>query len=222
LEEVQRASQFLHNQLPPHYNPKDARHVENAEIMFYKIWQDKKNTEQEQEEALKQLELLTFKDRANFANFESEEFGAERTGVTHLVHTWYPKGHSVCKQWSSILLSLLILPKDRMVPSKDFLRSGQGAQAVLKYLTDTQRTSAKLAGMFQAAFPEYYEKYKTAFLAGCWAEEDKGPWIGRAIVWKLQVGLHRDALDEGPAACFPCGNYKGGQLCLPDLDAKLE
>ena len=51
---------------------------------------------------------------------------------------------------------------------------------------------------------------------------DKGPWLGRAVVWKLQVGLHQDALDEGPAVCFLCGNYEGGQLCLPDLDAKLE
>jgi len=109
-----------------------------------------------------------------------------------------------------------------MVPSKDFLRSGQGAQAVRKYLTDTKRTSARLAGMFQATFPDYYEKYRKAFLAGCWAEEDKGSWIGRVIVWKLQVGLHRDTLDKGPAACFPCGNYEGGQLCLPDLDAKLK
>jgi len=77
LGEVQRTSQFLHSQLSPHYNPKDGQHVENTEIMFYKIWQDKKSTEQEQEDALKQLELITFKDRVKFANFESEEFGAE-------------------------------------------------------------------------------------------------------------------------------------------------
>ena len=190
--------------------------------MLYKIWQNKENTEKAKEKALTELELITFEDRAEFEDFESQEFGAERTGVTHLVHVWYPKGHSVRKQWSPIPLYLLILPKDRMVPSKDFHRSSKGAQAVKKYFTDTQRTSARLAGMFRAAFPDYYEKYEEAFRAGRWAEEDRGPWIGRAIVWKLQVGLHRDALDEGPAACFPCGSYKGGQLCLPDLDAKLK
>jgi len=68
--------------------------------------------------------------------------------IMHLVDILYPKGHSVCKQWSSIPLSLLILLKDRMVPSKDFHHSGQGAQAVKKYLTDTKRTPARLAGMF--------------------------------------------------------------------------
>jgi len=42
----------------------------------------------------------------------------------------------------------------------------------------------------------YYEKYRKAFEADCWAKEDKGPWIGRVIVWKLQVCLHRDTLDS--------------------------
>jgi len=35
-----------------------------------------------------------------------------------------------------------------------------------------ERTLARLAGMFQAAFPDYYEKYRKAFEAGCWAKED--------------------------------------------------
>jgi len=109
-----------------------------------------------------------------------------------------------------------------MVPSKDFHCLGQGAQAVKKYLTDTERTLARLASMFQAAFPDYYEKYRKAFEAGYWTKEDKGPWIRRAIIWKLQVGLHRDTLVEGPTACFLYRNYEGGQLCLPDLDAKLK
>ena len=90
------------------------------------------------------------------------------------------------------------------------------------YYRATQRLAAQLAGLFKAAFPLYYKKYRKAFAAGVWFKEDTGPWIGRAIVWKLQVGVHRDGLDEGPAACFPCGYYRGGELCLPDLDAKLK
>ena len=109
-----------------------------------------------------------------------------------------------------------------MVPSSDMIRSGQGVLAVPTYYIGTQEVSIKLAGYFQAAFPEYYKKYKQAFAAGVWIKEDTGPWIGRAIVWKLQVGTHRDRLDEGPAACFPCGNYQGGEMCLPDLNAKLK
>ena len=102
------------------------------------------------------------------------------------------------------------------------IRTAGGAQAVRTYFRATQGVSAKLAGMFKAAFPRFYHSYKKAFQAGVFYSEDQGPWIGRVIVWKLPVSLHRDGLDEGPAICFPCGRYKGGQLCLPDLEAKLE
>ena len=108
-----------------------------------------------------------------------------------------------------------------MVPSADFVRSGQGSMAAKIYYKATRYTSAKLAGLFQASFPLYYKKYRKAFEAGVWEEEDTGPWIGRAIIWKLQVRIHRDGLDEGPVACFPCGRYTGAEMCLPDLDAKL-
>lgn len=109
-----------------------------------------------------------------------------------------------------------------MVPSADMVKSCQGAMAIRTYYKATQKVSAQLAAMFMAAYPEYYTKYSKAFEAGVWVKEDKGPWIGRVIVWKLQVSLHRDGLDEGPALCFPCGDYKGGELCLPDLGAKLK
>ena len=109
-----------------------------------------------------------------------------------------------------------------MTPSADLLRSGKGALAVGTYFRTTQKVSAKLAGMFKAAFPKYYRAYSKAFQAGVFRMEDKGPWIGRVIVWKLPVSLHRDGLDEGPAICFPCGSYEGGELRLPDLEAKLK
>jgi hypothetical protein len=75
--------------------------------------------------------------------------------------------------------------------------------------------------MFRVAYPAYYEKYRLAFEAGVWEEADPGPWLGRAIVWKLQVYPHRDGLDAGPAACFPMGSFEGGQLYLPDLRLKF-
>ena len=109
-----------------------------------------------------------------------------------------------------------------MVPSADMFRSCAGAMATRTYFLSTRKVAARLAGYFQAAFPRYYKKYRKAFAAGVWEDADPGPWIGRAIVWKLQVGAHRDGLDEGPAACFPCGRYRGGELCLPDLNAKLQ
>lgn len=76
--------------------------------------------------------------------------------------------------------------------------------------------------MFEVAFPVEYAKYKVAFDAGQWYAENPGPWLARAVVYKLQVDNHRDGLDaDGPAACFGSGRYVGGELYLPDLGAKL-
>lgn len=76
--------------------------------------------------------------------------------------------------------------------------------------------------MFKAAFPRYYAKYKKAFAVGVWYREDKEPFLGRALVEKPQVGLHQDGLDEGPALIFSCGQYKRGNLCLPQLNTLLQ
>jgi len=109
-----------------------------------------------------------------------------------------------------------------MVPPADLIRTAKGAMAVVAYYQATHKVSAQLAAIFWAAFPEHYWKYSDAFAAGQWVEEDNGPWLRRVIFWKLQVSLHRDGLDEDPALCFPCGSYEGGELCPPDLEAKLK
>ncbi|KAG6905514.1 hypothetical protein DXG01_002283 [Tephrocybe rancida] len=79
----------------------------------------------------------------------------------------------------------------------------------------------RLAAMFEVAFPEYYAKYKVAFDAGVWEADDPGPWLGRAVIWKMQVLPHRDGLDQGPAATFPMGYYSGGEMYFTDLGLKL-
>ncbi|KAG1771371.1 hypothetical protein EV702DRAFT_1048994 [Suillus placidus] len=75
--------------------------------------------------------------------------------------------------------------------------------------------------MFCVAFPEFYEKYWKAFEAGKWTVVNPGPFLGRAIVWKLSVLPHQDGLDEGPAVIFPMGRFEGGECYLPDLKLKL-
>lgn len=75
--------------------------------------------------------------------------------------------------------------------------------------------------MFKAVWPGIYEEYQTAFDAGRWFEEDPGPFIGRAIVYKLQIDTHRDTNDGGPTACFPVGSFSGGELIVPQLEAKF-
>ena len=75
--------------------------------------------------------------------------------------------------------------------------------------------------MFEQLMPDYYQRYREAFEAGQWIESDPGPWLGRAIVYKLQVALHKDKQDVGPTASFPVGYFTGGEMLLPQLNAKL-
>ena len=95
------------------------------------------------------------------------------------------------------------------------------AMAVRRYYIGTQNLAGMLQEAFKVAFPDYYQEYMQAFKAGVWWTEDPGPWLGRAIVWKLQVQPHMDASDVGPTAAFNCGSYDDGPMYLPDLKLKL-
>ncbi len=81
----------------------------------------------------------------------------------------------------------------------------KGALQVKHYLTLTRSQALRLATYFNATFPLVYAKYQQAFDAGVWLKVDPGPWIGRAIVYKLQVYVHVDGLDDGPTTTFPTG-----------------
>ena len=89
-----------------------------------------------------------------------------------------------------------------MVPGK-CLASG----AVRHYFKASATVAKMLAIMFEAVFPEEYEKYSKAFRAGVWYTEDPGPWIARAIVYKLHVNLHHDGktLDQPPPSLSGTG-----------------
>lgn len=75
--------------------------------------------------------------------------------------------------------------------------------------------------MFEAAFPEVYQDYRQAFEAGVWLKEDPGPFLGRAIIYKLQGKLHKDKKDVGPSVCFPTGAFSGGEMLVPQFGTKL-
>ncbi|KAG1722153.1 hypothetical protein EDB19DRAFT_1590646, partial [Suillus lakei] len=89
------------------------------------------------------------------------------------------------------------------------------------YFKDTEELALYLAAMFHEAFPNFYMKYEWVFKAGKWAVIDPGPFLSRVIIWKLDVCLHQDGLDEGPAVIFPIGYFSGGECYLPDLKLKL-
>lgn len=110
-----------------------------------------------------------------------------------------------------------------MTPSSDMVRTATSAQTLQWYYDCTKPIDVQLNTMFAASFPDAYEQYKTVSEAGKYLDADASVWLGRAILHKLQVELHRDGLDPPamPAASFPTGKYSGGEMYLPDLGIKL-
>ena len=53
--------------------------------------------------------------------------------------------------------------------------------------------------------------------AGQWIQEDPGPWLGRAVIFKMNVSFHRDVRDDGPVVTFPVGAFKGSEMEIPQL-----
>ncbi|KAF8232938.1 hypothetical protein L208DRAFT_1269430, partial [Tricholoma matsutake] len=133
------------------------------------------------------------------------EVGKERVGVTHLVHTWSMQGHH----------------EGNLTPSKDSLQGCQATMAVKWYYQVTEEVAHLLSAYFKKAFLEYHRQYSKAFSAGIWNLEDPGPWLGHALVYKLQVLPHIDGLDNGPTTCFPVAYFTGRAMHLSDLGLKL-
>jgi hypothetical protein len=100
-------------------------------------------------------------------------------------------------------------------------RGSRAGLGVKYYFKATRKVALLLGTYFSIAFPDHYLKYKEAFEAGFWYSEDPGPWLGRALVYKLQVRAHRDSLDGGPTAIFNVGQYIGGKLYYPSLSLKF-
>lgn len=104
--------------------------------------------------------------------------------------------------------------------------SSQTLACLPAFYTATRRVSRLIGYMLKSVWPKYHEDYEKAFAAGRFIDEDSGPYIGRAIVYKLQVNLHVDKHDAGPTACFPMGtwtkNSGGGELLVPQLGAKFK
>ncbi|KAK2459407.1 hypothetical protein APHAL10511_008572 [Amanita phalloides] len=135
----------------------------------------------------------------------SQEVQEERKFVAHLVHCWPQQAQ----------------PEKGLYPCSLMTKSGKGLGQIRTYYNDTRMVAEILGLMFEACFPDYYKEYKEAFEAGQWVEQDPGPWLGRAIVYKLQSSLHLDAKDFGPTACIPFGFFTGGEMAVPQFEAKL-
>ncbi|KAJ8694407.1 hypothetical protein PTI98_009331 [Pleurotus ostreatus] len=144
-------------------------------------------------------------DRVMEYRMEDGSIREERRGVHHLVQGWVMQGHH-----------------DKLYLSADIHESSSGVAATRAYYTATKEIAGLLGLVVKTLLPEQYEKYQEAFEAGVWfADEDPGPFLGRAVVWKLQLRMHKDKADAGFSISIPFGAYTGGYMIIPQLHAKL-
>ncbi|KDQ49258.1 hypothetical protein JAAARDRAFT_51809 [Jaapia argillacea MUCL 33604] len=188
----QYVTQHYHSVHRPFIAKKDIRHPNHTRGMEYQAHKDQDKLDSRQ----------GIPQGGDALNFETV---SEFTGLVHF-GVWTATGHS----------------NGPAVPTKHTLGdSAKEAMAVRYYYTGTTDLSVQLGAMFRAAFPQEYQQYRKAFEAGNWVPEDPGPWMCRAIIYKLQVEPHADAHDAGPTACFPLGQFSGGELYVPQLGMKL-
>ncbi|KAF9486607.1 hypothetical protein BDN71DRAFT_1358125, partial [Pleurotus eryngii] len=90
------------------------------------------------------------------------------------------------------------------------------------YYIATLLLSLHLGVSFEVYLPVEAAYYQKAFKAGtAFPYDDFGPFLGRALLWKMQLELHADKKDVGPSISFPTGRFSKGHLIIPELGAKL-
>ena len=105
--------------------------------------------------------------------------------------------------------------------SRDLVGSSAFALAWENHLKDSETVHTMLGIALGLSFPDIHADYSKAFQAGAVFEADPGPWIGRAILWKMQTdGLHFDT-NDGYTADTAFGNFKNGYLELPQFQVRL-
>ncbi|KZT31140.1 hypothetical protein SISSUDRAFT_1068047 [Sistotremastrum suecicum HHB10207 ss-3] len=178
-------------------------------------------TEEELQELNKENVSEGAGERTEYVKFDpNRRYHFEQAGVTHLVHGWVPCGHQHSEKAQ-------LLPSAQMLGAKTAYR----AAAVKAFIKNTSILH-KILGMYlKLVFPEEWEKVKHVYDAGRWVQEDTpdGFALGRAVVWKLQIAIHRDPQDGKGSICvvFNCGKYKpdgefGGGMAFPDLGIIFE
>lgn len=99
--------------------------------------------------------------------------------------------------------------------SGDISYSSTTIAKTIVYYTMTAPVACTLSIMFETVFPDIYAKYREAFEASIWFSEDPGPFLGCAIIYKLQGCLHKDCQDVGPSVWFLAGSFPGGEMLFP-------
>ncbi|KAL0061160.1 hypothetical protein AAF712_012030 [Marasmius tenuissimus] len=133
--------------------------------------------------------------------------GVEPAGVMHLVEAWHQRGNINKGLYMSTFLS----------------GAGQAIQATRHYYEANFTLERCIESAVQVFFPDLYPVLAHVREAGraFQSSREGGVYLGRAVVYKLQLFNHIDQKDCGISASFPAGHFVGGYLLIPQLGAKF-
>ncbi|KAJ7204059.1 hypothetical protein GGX14DRAFT_569659 [Mycena pura] len=157
------------------------------------------------------------KESAAAAEDASVGMAEKRCRMYHLVHAWHAQGTSVDDEIAPSTNMTVNASQLKLEAATHYLKPDLPVTYLPKISFRQLRIRA-VSDRFSVVFPDYHERYMKAFKAGCALPlDDPGPFIGRAIVWKLQVLSHLDGLDAGTVGMSPEGSYEDGELIFSDF-----
>lgn len=146
----------------------------------------------------------------------------EWLSVYHIMHCWPMKGHAkaqtVSYLWYSNCLSYLFNPQP-MTPSG--VRSATHQMCQQTFLTRTIAVTVIASCISQHFFPKNHKRALKRFKAGCYLGDDVGPWLGRALGYKVPTTTHPDEGDSGTTFITAVGSYLEGCLELHNLEVRF-
>lgn len=104
-----------------------------------------------------------------------------------------------------------------MTPSA--VKSATQSLSQQAFISRTSSTTLIASAICQAFFPATHKAALRHFKAGKYFEADTGPWLGRALGYKVPTTTHPDEGDSGTTFITSVGCYSGG--CLEFLDLEL-
>lgn len=108
-----------------------------------------------------------------------------------------------------------------MTISKDTMRSASFMTGYRTHLSNTKIVNTMVDKLLQGFFSDKHVEYTQAFQAGKTFDEDVGPFIGRAFLYKVETDvIHFDVHDDLTVDIVG-GHFDGGAFEVPQLNARL-
>ncbi|KAJ7236689.1 hypothetical protein C8J57DRAFT_1529984 [Mycena rebaudengoi] len=159
-------------------------------------------------------------------------FAGQVAGLFKLVRAWHAIGHTV-SQFSLAPCSSADLPQyEDPVVSKHVIKTGHAFAHSMELVHELRLLSHRVNDLILFADPAHYaalesiraeaeHKYRFVKVLG---SHDPLMMEGREIMFNCQMPLHTDCPDpnKGWAVLVVLGHFKGGPLCIPALNLRLQ